>query len=65
MSIQRAVAGTFTEAGIVAARTDSRGECTCEFTPVGPGIYVLPVIDPHCPVHNEERAGLCWRRAGL
>jgi hypothetical protein len=45
--------GTFTAADIEAARTDLRGECTCQYTPVAPGRYVLPDIDRHCPVHNE------------
>ena len=51
-----AAEGTFTSADIETARTDLRGECTCEFTPVGPGTYVLPVIDWDCPVHNQARA---------
>jgi len=50
--------GVVTEMDIMAARTDLRGECTCEFTPVGPGQFVRPVTDPHCPVHNEVPAPL-------
>lgn len=43
--------GTFTSADIAACRTSPRGECSCEFTPIGPGRYVRQATDPHCPVH--------------
>ena len=48
-------AGILTSADIEAARTDPRGECTCEFTPVGPDQYVRPATDEHCPVHAVIR----------
>ena len=43
-----------TSDGIAAARNHVRGECTCEFTPVGPDAYVRPATDPHCPVHTNQ-----------
>lgn len=52
--------GTFTAEDISRARSDLRGECTCEYTPVGPDTYVLPAtdIDPHCPVHEYRHTGM-------
>jgi hypothetical protein len=46
---------------IRAARTDPRGECTCEFTPVGPDRFVRPATDRHCPVHMEAPELLRWQ----
>jgi hypothetical protein len=48
---QHASEGVFNIDDIRRVRLDPRGECTCEFTPVGRGAYVLPAIDQHCPVH--------------
>jgi hypothetical protein len=50
-----AEAGTLTSADIEAARTHLNGECTCEYTPVGPDRFVRPVTDEHCPVHVAIR----------
>lgn len=55
---------TLTSENIAAARTDPRGECTCEYAEVGPDRYTRPTTDPECPVHtfrdaaNAERAML-------
>jgi hypothetical protein len=59
MHHQSPAEGTLTTEDIVAARTDPRGACTCEFTPVGPETYVLPDIDRDCPVHTGELVSPC------